>query len=251
MSQNAKDVTTDSEFTKTLVIGPPGTGKSVFASSFPTPGYVYDFAQGILSYKGKDFDYDQFQLNSQGWNEFEKAHIQTIKKTKEGYYKTIVVDDLTAMESLTMEQALLLDPKRSASQGPLWQVHYALVRNLMEGKLRQIINLNANIVFICHDDIITDKESGAVIKVEPRLPGQLPTVISGYFDEVYFSTTKREPGPDKVIRTRYMLQTVTIGLLRARSRLSGVEHLLPDFVDNNYKAVMQHLRKVKKAPSPA
>jgi hypothetical protein len=243
---SALDVTNNSEFSKCLVIGSPGNGKSVFASTFPTKGYVYDFAQGIQSYRGKDFDYDQFQLNNQGWNEFEKAHIELIKKAKEGYYQTIVVDDITAMESLTMEHALMLDPKRNEAGGPLWNVHYQLVTNLMEGKLRQIINLPANIIFICHDDIITDKVSGAVIKVEPRLPGRLPTVISGYFDEVYFAVTRRE-NVNNVPTTRYLLQTVPIGFLRARSRLSGVEKLLPDFVENNYDALMKHLRNKQKS----
>jgi hypothetical protein len=247
MSSSALNVTNNTEFIKCLIIGSPGSGKSIFASTFPTKGYVYDFAQGILSYKGKDFDYDQFQLNSQGWGEFEKAHVELIKRAKDGEYKTIIVDDLTAMDSLAMEKALALDPKRNEAQGPLWNVHYSLTKNLMEGKLRQIINLPANIIFICHDDIITDKVSGAVIKVEPRLPGQLPTVISGYFDEVYFSTTRRETGKDNLQHTRYLLQTVPIGFLRARSRLSGIDKLLPDFIDNNYTSLMEYLKSKTKS----
>jgi hypothetical protein len=246
MPPSAMDVTNESEFMKVLVIGSPGVGKSVFASTFPAtvenPGYVYDFSETIVTYKGKPFDYDQFQLNPQGWREFEKAHMEVMKTAKEHKYQTVIVDDLTAFESLAMEQALALDPKRSEANGPLWNVHYQLCKNLMEGKLRQILNYPANIVFICHDDIITDKVSGAVIKIQPRLPGQLPTLISGYFNEVYFATTKRE-NVNGVVSTRYLLQTVSIGFLRARSRLSGVEHLLPDFVDNNYNAVINHLRK--------
>lgn len=245
MPLSALDVTIDTEFIKVLIIGPPGTGKSVFASTFPTKGYVYDFSNGILIYKGKDFEYDQFQLNSQGWNEYEKTSIEIEKKTKSGYYKTIVVDDLTAMMSVAMEKALSLDPKRNEAQGPLWNVHYQLVRNLMEGKLRKILNLPANIVFICHDEVKTDKVSGAVIRIEPYLPGQLDKVLTGYFDEVYYSTTRRiTKGTEQV--TEFLLQTVPIGLQRARSRMSGVEHLLPDFVANNYNALIEHIRKGKK-----
>jgi len=245
MPSSAMDVTVNTEFIKCLIIGPPSTGKSIFASTFPTKGYVYDFSNSIISYKGKDFDYDTFQLTQQGWREFEKAHIEVIKKAKEGVYQTVVVDDLTSMESVTMEQALALDPKRNEAGGPLWQVHYSLVRNLMEGKLRQIISLPCNIVLISHDEIITDKATGAVIRVDPSLPGQLPKLITGYFDEVYYATTKRE-NINGVIKTIYLLQTVPIGFLRARSRLSGIEHLLPDFVGNNYIEVMQHLNKVVK-----
>jgi hypothetical protein len=68
--------------------------------------------------------------------------------------------------------------------------------------------------------------------------------MPGYFDEVYYSTTKKEG--DKV---RFLVQTISIGLKNARSRLSGKQGLLPYFVDNDYKEVMAYLTGVKKADS--
>ncbi|HED37958.1 MAG TPA: hypothetical protein ENI76_06920, partial [Ignavibacteria bacterium] len=58
---NAKDINIEEiPPLRVWVCGDSGTGKSVFASTFPTPGLVLDFDDGILSYRGKDFDYVQF-----------------------------------------------------------------------------------------------------------------------------------------------------------------------------------------------
>jgi hypothetical protein len=65
--------------------------------------------------------------------------------------------------------------------------------------------------------------------------------MPGYFDEVYFTTTRKEG--DKV---KFLLQTISIGLKNARSRLSGKEGLLPHFVENDYQKVLSYLTKKPK-----
>lgn len=238
---SAKDVTADSEFLKCFVVGAPGTGKSVFASTFPTPGYIFDFSMGIILYRGLDFDYDQFPMTAPGWVLFEKRLTQLKQEVeKEGKYVTVVVDDITAMMALCMQRCLQLDPKRSAVDGPIWNVHYSMQRNLLEGKLRQIIDLPANVVLIAHMDVKLDAETGAIVTIEPLMTGQLPTVITGYFDEVYYTSTRKSDGD-----TKWVVQTIPIGLKNARSRLSGKQRLLPDFVENDYNILMKHIHKAK------
>ena len=61
---NARDVTVNTEWLKVMSVGESGTGKSSFAASFPTPGFVFDFGKEILSYRGKDFDYEQYELDN-------------------------------------------------------------------------------------------------------------------------------------------------------------------------------------------
>jgi hypothetical protein len=238
---SALDVTSDSEFIKDFVIGPPGTGKSVFASTFPTPGYVFDFALGIITYRGLNFDYDQFPMNGQGWVQFEKRlNLLDEEVRAEGKYITVVVDDITGMQALCMQRCLQLDPKRSNVGGPIWNVHYSMVRNLLEGKLRMIIDLPCNILLLAHMDVKIDNETGAVLSIEPLMTGQLPTVITGYFDEVYYTSTRKAEG-----KTVWVVQTIPIGLKNARSRLSGKQRLLPDFVENDYNILMKHVNRAK------
>ena len=240
---NAKDVSVDTEWLKVMSVGGSGSGKSIFASSFPTPGFVFDFGGEILSYKGLDFDYEQYDVSPQGWAKFERDFIQTRKAiADEEKYSTVVIDNLSAMTDVCMEKAMQLDPKRSATNGPLWNVHYQMVKNLMEGRLRQILNLDCNLVLIAHMDTIKD-EDGAVIGVEPSLTGKLSADVPSYFDECYYHTTRRSGG-----ETLWVVQTVPVGRNHGRSRASGKERLLPDVVPNDYDEIMAYLTGEKKKP---
>ena len=237
---NAKEVTVNTEYLKIMSVGEPGTGKSIFGSTFPTPGFIFDFANSIISYKGLDFDYEQYPLSPQGWTKFEKDLVQLKKDVAEEKYLSVLIDDLSAMTAVCMERALQLDPKRSPTGGPVWNVHYSMVRNLMEGRLKQIMALPCNIHFIAHIEILRNDE-GQITGVAPMLTGALPVVITGYFDEVYYHTTKREGGD-----TKWLVQTVPMGYNRARSRLSGKLRTLPDLLPNDYNEIMAYATGNKK-----
>ncbi|MCC7570651.1 ATP-binding protein [Candidatus Micrarchaeota archaeon] len=239
---SAKDVTIDTEFLKVMSVGESGTGKSIFASTFPTPGFIFDFGKEILSYRGLDFDYEQYELSSLGWGRYEQDFNKIKQATKEGLYKTVVVDNLSAMEDVCMEKALQIDPKRSQTNGPIWNVHYQMVKNLMEGKLRQLINLPCNLVLIAHLDF-EKNENGQVIGVGPSLTGKLSIDVPSYFDEVYYHTYRKEAGGE----TKWYVQTVPLGHNHGRSRLSGKGRILPDLIENDYAEVMAYItgKKVK------
>ena len=253
---NAKDVTVNSEHLKVMSVGESGTGKSSFAASFPTPGFMFDFGQEIMSYRGRDFDYEQYDLTAIGWAKYERDFVTLKKciaegkrfpdkdgKQADGRYQTVVVDNVSSMTDLAMEKAMQLDPKRSPTNGPMWNVHYGMVKNLMEGRLRQLINLPCNLVLIAHLDYIKD-EQGAVIGVEPSMTGSLSNDVPAYFSEVYYHTYRKEGG-----ETKFYIQTVPVARNHGRSRLSGTERLLPDVVENNYNEIMAYLTGKKKKPT--
>lgn len=235
--KSAKDVSVETEFFKCYVVGDPGTGKSVFGATFPTPGYVFNFDNKMAAYRGLDFDYETFDLDAKGWITFEKEIIEVRKKVTEGYYKTIILDSSTSMTDLAMARSLQLDPRRDPTGGPLWNVHFQMVKNLMEGRLRQILGMPCNVVMMGHLDIKTNQETGAVIAVEPLLTGQLSNKIPGYFDEFYHTNVKVKDG-----KSIFRLQTVAKGFLKARSGLKGIEDYLDDYVPNNYPAIVKMVR---------
>ena len=252
---NAKNISIDTEWLKVMSVGASGSGKSVLASTFPTPGFVFNFGSEIISYAGEDFDYQEYELSAAGWGKYEKD-FGTLKKClqekkrfpedgkqEDGRYQTVVIDNVSAMTDLAMEKALQLDPKRSATGGPIWNVHYQLVKNLMEGRLRQLINLECNLVLIAHLDFEKDEE-GNIIDVGPRMTGTLSVDVPSYFSEVYYHTTRKEGG-----ETRWVIQTVPLGKNHGRSRLSGKKRILPDLIDNDYNEIVAYLTgKKKKAP---
>lgn len=255
---SAKDVTVSTEWLKVMCVGESGEGKSIFAASFPTPGFLFDFGKEVQSYKpdalnpDRDFFYEQYELSAAGWSKYEKDFVALSRCIKEGkrmpddsgkgQYQTVVVDNISAMTDVSMEKAMQLDPKRSATGGPLWNVHYQMVKNLMEGRIRQLLNLDCNLVLITHLDVIKD-EDGAVIGVEPSLTGKLSADVPAYFDEVYYHTHKMEGG-----ETKWYIQTVPIGRNHGRSRLSGKVGLLPKLVENDYNEVIAYLTGKKKKP---
>ena len=235
---NAKDLEPLESNFKIFVAGDPGTGKSRFGSTFPGPTFLFDFDKGALSYRGKDVEYEQYDRSPQGWVKFEKDCARIVKAARAGEYKTIIVDSTTALAELAMERALSLDPKRSATGGPLWNVHYGMVKNLVEGKLRQLIDVPCHVLMIGHLKFEYDSETGAVIKITPMLPGDLSIRFPGNFDEYYIATTKMVNQ-----KTQYVLQTATRGLLCARSRISGEEKLLPDFMPNDFQELIANIEK--------
>lgn len=239
--QSAKDFKPDDAFIKVMIIGDMGTGKSIFASTCPTPGFVFDFDNGTRTYAGKDFDYGSYDQNAKGWVEFEKDFILVKKAVEEGKYKTVVLDSTTAMMDIAMERALSLDPKRSPSGGPLWNVHYQIVKNLVEGKIRQFLAFKANLILISHVQIVKDEENGAIIKIDPLLTGALSSKVPGYFDEVYFAFCKTKEN-----KPYWYLQTSPKGLYKARSRMSGIQQLLPQEIPNTYQDLMKAIAEGEK-----
>lgn len=237
---SAMDVTPETEYLKCLLVGDSGTGKSTFGASCPTKGFVFDFDDGILSYRGKDFDYESYEKAASGWAKFERDFMAVKKEVEAGTFKTVLVDGTTSMADVCMERAMQLDPKRSQTNGPLWNVHYGMVKNMMEGALRKLLNLNCNVIIISHADYEKDEESGNILSAKPLLIGQLAYKLPGQFDEVYYTSTKRVGG-----ETKFQIQTIPIGYNKARSRLSGKERLLPDFLENDFNVLMEHIRKEK------
>ena len=242
--QNAKDTKPGTEYFKSLITGDFGTGKSVFSASCPTPGFVFDFDDGIQIYRGRNFDYESYPLSAIGWVKFEKDLRDVKKDVEEEKYQTVIVDSTTSMIDIAMERSLQLDPKRSLTGGPIWNVHYMIVRNLMEGKLRQIVNLPCNVIVITHLSLIKDEETGAILGAEPLLTGQLSTMVPGYFGEVYCSFSKQVAAKKAggKAETVFYLRTLPRGYYKARSRLSGIERLLPDEIPNNYNALQAALK---------
>ena len=239
--KNTKDLEIKNSDMNVLIVGDYGSGKSTFFSSFPQPGFVFDFDNQIPVYREGDWDYGQYPVSPKGWAEFEKDFRVVRDRCKEGAYKTVVFDSATGMTALAMERALSLDPKRSPTGGPLWNVHYQMVKNLMEGKIRQFLSLpGCNHLLACHLKVTQDMETGSVVSIDPNLTGQLINDVPAMFGEIYVAKAKQ-----KGKSTLYTIQTVTKGHLKARSNLSGKMHLLPDELENSYEGIIKRLENEK------
>jgi hypothetical protein len=241
--QKADNYMPDDNFVKIFVAGDFGTGKSRFASTFPTPAFVFDTDNKIVTYSGKRFDYGQYPTSASGWVEYDKDTAAIAKAARAGEYKSVILDSTTSLMELAMERAMQLDPKRSVVGGPLWNVHYQIVRNLIEPKLRILRNLPCNVLIIAHLKTLMN-DDGAVIGYDPLLTGQLSTSVPGLFEEVYLSFTKQIPNPKGgAPSTYYYLRTQPRGLYKARSCFAGDKGYLPAEIPNDYESLMKHIKE--------
>ena len=117
--KNTKDLDIQTSALNVLAVGDYGSGKSSLFSTFPQPGFVFDFDNQIAVYRDGDWDYGQYPVSPQGWAQFEKDFRDVRNLCKEGKYKTVIFDSATGMTALAMERAMSLDPKRSPTGGPL------------------------------------------------------------------------------------------------------------------------------------
>jgi hypothetical protein len=236
MPQQASEVAFDDLRLKIMLVGPFGSGKSTFCSSIPGSMYVFDFDEHILGYRDRDdVWFDQFPMSPQGWVKFEKIIPEVGRAVREGKYDTVVVDSLTSMGDIAMERAMQIDPKRGDDEGPIWNVHYGIVKNIMSAKLHIILSWPCNVIFNSHWGLAKDKQ-GNIISADPMLTGQLSVKIPGLFDEVY-SCEALTTGN----QTKYYMNLITKGVYKARSLISGKERLLPDRIPNDYNELRKHI----------
>lgn len=241
---NAQDIKAELGNISVLLVGPAGTGKSVFCSTAPKPGYVIDTGKEMLSYIGEDFDYDTFPIDSPTWSLLTRC-IGDLKKgvipfsgdvTKKipptpKKYKTIIIDNLSAVTDIAMARSMSIDRNRDPVGGPLWNVHYKMVTNLVSDLLRLFLEIpDCNRLATAHTETTKDEHFGKII-IDPRLQGRLSDVAPQWFDEVLYGVPRTGAGG----QAEYMLQTVNKGYLKARSRISGKKRLLPDYIPNEWE----------------
>ena len=235
--QNAIDYTVQTQTIKCFVCGDYGTGKSVFASSFPQPGYVLNCDNKMGAYEGSDWIYEEFPPSPLSWTLIGKELTLLDKEVKENKYKTVVLDSCTSLMDIALQQSMQLDPKRSPTGGPIWNVHFTMTKNLVEGVIKRILRYNCNVVILAHLKPEMD-EDGNIVKYEPLLSGQLSVNVPGMFDEVYIA--------DYVMKNQkanYIIRTAPHGKKKARSAIKGKENRIPDVIPNNYKALTNAARK--------
>lgn len=233
---NAKDIQFTVDNVNFFVAGGVGSGKSFFASTFPTPGFVFDFDKQITVYRGLDFDYEQYDMTSAGWIKYTKDLSLIVKDKK---YKSLITDSTTSLQSVAMERALAINPSRNEAGGVKFEIHYSLMRTLIEAELRKLLSYAGYKVVIAHMEADKD-DAGNLVGYHPLLVGALKTIMPSFFGEILYAQRRNIDS-----KLSYVLQTVNRGYYNARSNLSGRQKLLPDFVPNDFNSIMELLRKKK------
>lgn len=238
-------------FPKILVVGDGGTGKTRFAASCPSP-YIFSFDDNLDSAAEFAFDYDMFKDAPWKAIESKQAHDPSIgiypwgtgwdrmvdklddvlwPQVKAGTlpYKTIVIDSITTMANLSINQVLKLDNKTGRTN-PQVQHWGQQLRNL-ETVIEEICSWPVMVVVTAHVRRDENLLAGG-IELLPLVGGQFGAKIGIYFSEVYYMKVEGS-GKDKKVT----FQTEQQGLYKMAKSGKNV----PNGTEAKWSAVEKYL----------
>jgi hypothetical protein len=192
-----------------FVMGPPGTGKTVFGCGFPKVR-MYDFdgkVESARKYYSKvnpkqleEVDFmDCRPLDSKGTayvkmsEDIGKIRDEYIK-TKVLKYETCLIDSSTIFGEemlnwlVNYETGIARNSKIRSRKLPAQQ-DYGIYAPTFRDFIFEVFRLPWNVVVTGHISIKQDERTGEILRL-PSIPGASATKIPAWFDEVYVSSVK-------------------------------------------------------------
>ncbi len=161
-----------------LAYGKAGTGKTEFASTFPTPILVLDVREGGLDTIANKSGIDVLELST--WEEFEEIFWE-LKEGSE--YQTIVVDQISNLQDLGMEEIRRRSKKK---KGELFtKQNWGQLSGLIKTKIAEFITLSEkyHLCLIAHErafNVDTDDEDESVLA--PNIGARVMPSVGSFLD---------------------------------------------------------------------
>jgi hypothetical protein len=166
-----------------LVYGRSGSGKTHFASTFPTPSLLIDCNEGGTDTIADRHDIEHVLITN--WDEFDDLYWELAAGTD---YESIIIDQITALQDFAMN-----DVRLKAKKGPAdvfstrnWGQMSGLFKTGLE-HMRDLKRLY-NLCFIAHERIFdsdTDEEADVIApNISARVIPSVVTFIEGAVDAI-------------------------------------------------------------------
>ena len=218
------DVTDVTKYTKALIFGQPGAGKTVFCASTPKT-LIVDIERGALSvnnhaeYRGnaKFMEFvSTFQLEK--LIEYLKVDHPAFKD-----YETIVIDSYTALQAKDLDEIVSAEAAKDASRNKFLPqgTDYNINTKHMQKVASDLRDIDRNIIVTCHATEVKDETTGIILR-RPALTPKLAQHMNGIFDIVGYMTADE---------TRRTLQCHPTREIAAKTRLGSLPPVIenPDF----------------------
>lgn len=203
---STKDLKLD--YAKTVVYGPPGSGKTTFAATFPNVLFL-SAESGLLSIRDKNIDV----VVIDEWDDLGKAY--SFLRKGEHQYKSVVIDSLTECQKKLNEHIVRKFPgKRRDYEDLMSQSDWGYSIDAFRKMCRAFRDLPMNVVFIALDQTDTTEDESVT---KPALSGKTLSVeLLGWVDAVIYC-----PGPvkDEDGNTTYLGQTIPAKGRQAKLRV--------------------------------
>jgi phage nucleotide-binding protein len=186
-----------------LVYGQPGSGKTVLAGSADSVPEMrkvlyIDFESGILPLRDRNPDLEVLPISGEddgrGWYQLQQVY-DTLHKGDHDY-RTVVIDSLSEVQKLSMYAIMTKlikdkpDRNRDVPDKREWGINLEQCRRMIRG----FRDLPLNTIVVCHEKTDVDQITSKRLTM-PKLTGQLPLEVAGFFDEVLYLYVKE--GDDK------------------------------------------------------
>jgi hypothetical protein len=235
---SGKDLLLDSK-KRVLVYGRSGSGKTnlvgkVLEVEDMCPLYVFDFdlrLNSILATINRQLiaerlSYDQYRDGARPGSAFTNAEAQLRKLEqmmgKPEAPRTVAVDSLTFGEKSIMGRVLMLDGKPSTFPPQL--NHYKAVISQLEDFISKLCALPINVIVTAHEDIDKDEITGQMVRGIGVTGKKLPTVLPGYFNEVWYAEVQSQPQK----AAEHKIRTTPTNFIPARSVYSNYLEAVED-----------------------
>ena len=166
-------------FTKVLIYGASGVGKTTLASTAPSPLFL-SAESGLLSIAHKSPEFDEIKSTD------DLKRVYHALKTGHGDYRkyqTIVIDSISEINEIVKEE-ILGNANKGNNKDSLSQRDWGDVLRKIIKILREFRDLPYNVVFIAGESYEKDEDS--LFKILPGLNGKAAKEIAHFLDIVAY-----------------------------------------------------------------
>lgn len=190
-----------------LIVGQPGSGKTLLSSTFPNTYYLSAEA-GLMSVADRHIRGTKITESSQM-----KEVAMMLEQAREarsgllgieGPVDTVVLDTIDEIQQIYINERL-----RDEKLNALRPLDYGWLATEMKTILRRFRNLDAHVIWTCHEKKDVEQETSRVT-YEPGLQGQISEWVPGAVDLALSLTARARPevvGEKTVMVTHRKLQT--------------------------------------------
>lgn len=234
-----------------LIMGPPCSGKTWAAATFPNPIYIdLDGSSTSVKFVNPNALIIPFCQDSV-WKQYNPKSIADAFKVflfseapKFDESQTLVVDSLSAIEDgyhKGMQDFPILNGKGEENSLAVWGKKLDYFRDIHTA----FKSLRCNVVVTAHIREIRDDKTGTLLKkIGPSLTGSFADKLNSYYTDVFlqlFGPSQKDP---KI--TKYMWQTKGDERIDLKSRMPSV----PQFIEASYSSFTYNTSLETKDPTP-